>query len=187
MFNVRVDDDIVVRMFQMSEAEAIYNLVDQSRDYLREWLPWVDYITGPEQYDAFIQQSFEQYNNQKGLTAGIFYRGELAGVTGFNELDAQHRIAKIGYWIGVQYQGQGIMTRVVEKLIDYAFNDLDFNRVEIRAAVANHKSRAIPERLGFTEEGTIRDAEWLYDHYVDHVIYGILASEWRQDVTNFGE
>ena len=43
----------------------------------------------------------------------------------------------------------------------------------------NHKSRAIPERFGFKKEGMIRQAEWLYDHYVDHIIYGLLAREWK--------
>lgn len=70
------------------------------------------------------------------------------------------------------------MTRVTQALIDHAFTDLDFNRVEIRAAFENTKSRSIPERLGFKQEGQIRQAEWLYDHYVDHVIYGMLASDW---------
>jgi ribosomal-protein-serine acetyltransferase len=63
-------------------------------------------------------------------------------------------------------------------LVDYAFNELGLNRLEIRCATENTKSRAIPQRLGFKQEGTIRQAEWLYDHYVDLVVYGILASEW---------
>jgi ribosomal-protein-serine acetyltransferase len=51
--------------------------------------------------------------------------------------------------------------------------------VEIGCAPGNRKSCAIPERLGFTREGVLRQREWLYDHFVDHVVYGILAEEWR--------
>jgi ribosomal-protein-serine acetyltransferase len=54
------------------------------------------------------------------------------------------------------------------------------HKVEIRAASGNKKSRAVPERLGFKQEGCIRQAEWLYDHYVDHVVYGMLDLEWAQ-------
>jgi ribosomal-protein-serine acetyltransferase len=54
------------------------------------------------------------------------------------------------------------------------------NKVEIHCAVDNKRSRAIPERLGFTQEGIIRANQWLYDHYVDDVIYGMLASEWSE-------
>lgn len=72
------------------------------------------------------------------------------------------------------------MTNTVKALLQYAFVVLQLNKVEIRAAEGNAKSRAIPERLGFTAEGTIRAAEWLYDHYVNHVVYGMLASEWQE-------
>lgn len=71
------------------------------------------------------------------------------------------------------------MTSVSKALTDYAFTELKLNKVEIRAAAENQKSRSIPERLGYKEEGTIRQAEWLYDHYVDHVVYGMLAEEWK--------
>jgi len=119
------------------------------------------------------------YNNQQGITAGIFYKGQLAGVAGFNTLDWKNKIGTIGYWLGVHFIGKGIMTRVVCALIEYAFNNLKLNRLEIRVATNNFKSRAIPERLYFTLEGYIRQAEWLYDHYVDHRIYGMLAEEWK--------
>jgi len=72
------------------------------------------------------------------------------------------------------------MTDTVKALLQYAFEVLQLHKVEIRAAEGNQKSRAIPERLGFVKEGTIRAAEWLYDHYVDHVVYGLLVSEWQQ-------
>jgi ribosomal-protein-serine acetyltransferase len=65
-------------------------------------------------------------------------------------------------------------------LTDYAFNELKLDKVEIRVAVENKKSRGIPERLGFVSEGCIRQAEWLYDHYVDHIVYGMLAKDWNK-------
>ena len=63
------------------------------------------------------------------------------------------------------------MTKACKVFVDYAFEGMKMNRVEIRCAVENSKSRAIPLRLGFKEEGRIRCGEWLYDHFVDHVIY----------------
>lgn len=89
------------------------------------------------------------------------------------------KTAQIGYWLGEEYQGNGIMTDVTRALTDYIFNELKLNKAEIRVASDNKKSRSIPERLGYANEGCIRQAEWLYDHYVDHVVYGILAEEWR--------
>ena len=61
----------------------------------------------------------------------------------------------------------------------WAFDRGRLNRIEIRCASGNHRSRAIPVRLGLREEGLLRDAEWLYDHFVDHVVYAALAKEWQ--------
>ncbi len=71
------------------------------------------------------------------------------------------------------------MTGATRAMTQHALVDLGLNRVEIRAAVENKKSRAIPERLGFLFEGVERDGEWLYDHFVDLAVYGMLAADWR--------
>ncbi len=64
-------------------------------------------------------------------------------------------------------------------LIDHAFDSLKLNRVEMHCGVENKKSRKIAEKLGFREEGVIRQSGWLHDHFVDYVIYGMLSSEWK--------
>ena len=73
------------------------------------------------------------------------------------------------------------MTKACKVFVDYAFDVLELNRVEIRCAVDNFKSQSIPERLGFIKEGTLRDTEFLYDHYVDCVVYSILKRDWRNN------
>ena len=75
--------------------------------------------------------------------------------------------------------GQGIMTKSVRELIDLGFNYYSIKRNDIRCAVENNRSRAIPDRLGFRNEGTIRRAEKLADRYVDHVVYGLLKNEYN--------
>jgi ribosomal-protein-serine acetyltransferase len=70
------------------------------------------------------------------------------------------------------------MTSACRSLIHYLFSELQLNRVEIKACTDNLKSRAIPERLGFKHEGTIRQAEWIRNKFYDFEVYGILAEEW---------
>ncbi len=72
------------------------------------------------------------------------------------------------------------MTQSCRALIAYAFDDLKFNKVEIHCATMNERSCAIPQRLGFTYEGTMRQTEWLYGHFLDLKLYGLLESEWRR-------
>lgn len=179
MFIHRIDEELALKLAEMRDAERVFELTDQSRDYLKEWLPWLDFTTKLEDTQDFIKAGSGNFVEGKSLNGAVLYKGEIVGMAGFNDISQQSKTAKIGYWLGREYQGRGIMVRVAKALTAYALDELKLNKVEIRVAAGNTKSRNIPERLGFTEEGTLRQAEWLYDHYVDHVVYGMLADEWK--------
>lgn len=179
MFVYKIDEEVSLKLVELKDAERVFELTDHSREYLREWLPWLDMTTSVEDTKSFIKSCLRNYAEDKSMTAFILYKGAIVGTAGYNQIDWSNKVAYIGYWLGKDYQGFGIMTKVVKALTDYAFNKLKLNRVDIRAAKENAKSRAIPERLGFGYEGQIRQAEWLYDHYVDHIVYGMLATEWN--------
>ncbi len=91
-----------------------------------------------------------------------------------------HRKTSLGYYLDKQFEGHGIMTQAVEALIKYCFDEIELNRIEISAAVNNEKSQAIPERLGFTEEGMLRDNELLNGIYSSSYIYSLLKSEYNE-------
>lgn len=139
---------------------------------------WDFYV---EDTKDFIRGCLKGYAENQSLNTVILFNGEIVGTAGFNSIDWSNKTAYFGYWLGEEYQGKGIMTKVAKALTNYAFTHLNLNKVEIRAAVENKKSRSVPERLGFVNEGIIRQAEWLYDHYVDITVYGVLANEWREN------
>ncbi|CEG23906.1 Putative ribosomal N-acetyltransferase YdaF [Planococcus massiliensis] len=180
MFIHKIDEELSLKVVEMRDAERIFELTDGSREHLKAWLPWLDFTTELKDTQDFIQSGSRNFIEGKSLNTAILFKGEIVGVGGFNQINPANKTAYIGYWIGKDYQGHGIMTRTAKALTDYAFSELKLNKVEIRVAVGNTKSRSIPERLGFVQEGTIRQAEWLYDHYVDHVVYGMLAEEWNK-------
>lgn len=178
MFKLDVDGSTALTMVALPDAEELFALTDSSRHYLREWLPWVDATKTPEDTRNFIQSALNQYANNNGFHCCIRYKGKIAGVIGFHHVDWINRKAAIGYWLGQKYQGRGIMTNCCRALVEFAFSQLQLNRVEIRVASGNGKSRAIPERLGFVQEGILRETEWLYDHFVDSVVYAMLQRDW---------
>jgi RimJ/RimL family protein N-acetyltransferase len=61
---------------------------------------------------------------------------------------------------------------------EYAYRARNLNRIEIRCATGNTASQAVPIALGFQREGLLRDNEWLYDHFVDHEVFSMLAKDW---------
>jgi ribosomal-protein-serine acetyltransferase len=183
MFLYKIDENIALRSLNVNDSEDLFHLTINSKDYLKEWLGWLDYTNQVEDTRDFIQATLKGFIETGGYpkSAAILYQGRIAGTIGFNEINKLHKIGVMGYWLGEGFQGKGIMTKACKAFIEYGFNELNLNRIEIRVAEENRKSRAIPERLGFIEEGKSRQAEWLYDHYVDHIIYGLLADEWAKN------
>lgn len=179
-FCMHIDDDTELRLHEDRFAEDFYRLIDRNRQHLRQWMPWLDSEQSVDDLLMFMKESRLQFANNLGIQAGIWYQGQIVGAVGFHDLDWVDRKVETGYWLSADQQGKGIITKTCKTLINYAFDEYGLNKVEIHCATGNSRSRAIPERLGFTQEGIIRQAQWLYDHYVDMVIYGILASEWKQ-------
>lgn len=177
---LHITDQLSVTPFTIEDAQALFELTDESRESLRKWLPWVDRIQRVEDTRQFIKFANMDREAQTRLIGAIKYNHTIIGVAGFNEVDWTNQIAKIGYWLGFEYKGKGWMTAVVRELIHYAFNEMELNRVEIRVAVHNVRSQKIPKRLGFANEGCIRQAEKLYDRFVDHTLYGLVKTEWKQ-------
>jgi ribosomal-protein-serine acetyltransferase len=179
MFETRIDDELMLRTLGEDDAETLFRVVDGNRSHLREWLPWLDANTTSKDSLAFIQSTLRQEAANQGFTCAVEFRGHIVGVAGYHPIRWNNKSVEIGYWLAREAVGHGIMTKCCRVLVSHAFTGYGLNRVQIPAAVGNRRSRAIPERLGFQMEGIIRDAEWLYDHFVDHVMYAMLKKDWN--------
>lgn len=175
-----IDKDVSLRLFTKDDAQEFFQLTIDSKAYLKEWLGWLDYTNTVDDTAKHIQARCEEIAANGGYpqSFAIIYKGRIAGTIGFNTMNNASKIGVIGYWLGESFQQKGIMSKALKAVIHYGFHDLKLNRIELHVATENYKSRALPEKFGFKEEGHIRQAEWLYDHYVDHVVYGLLAEEW---------
>lgn len=174
-------DSLSLNLLTLDDRDRLFRLVDSNREFLRQWLPWVDSNRTADDTQAFLVQVEAQHRAGKGPQYAIERQGELCGVCGFHTLDARTGTGSIGYWLGERFGGQGIMTRAVQQLVAEGFETWGMRRIEIACAVENYKSRAIPERLGFMYEGVIPEREWLNGRYVDHAMYSLLASESQPD------
>lgn len=174
MFKCLIDENIYLKLLNERDAEELFNLIDRNRQHLKTFLPWVDYVTKEEDSMEFIRESLKKFGRRNGFDAAIIYKGKISGIIGLHNMNWQHKNTSIGYWLGKEFEGRGIMTKSCEKILDYLFNELDFKRVEIRCATKNFKSQAIPKRLGLKEEGVLRQAEFLYGDYVDHIVFSLI-------------
>lgn len=177
----KIDASTRLRELTSEDASTLYALVDSNRKYLRQWLSWVDMQQGPHDAGQFIEGA--RNDNQAGvaLLLGIEHEGDIVGVIGFYEFDNENRHTSMAYWISSSHQGKGIVSSSCERLIEYAFTDLGLNRVVMQIAEDNIRSRRVAERIGLACEGTSRQSEWLYDHFVNQVIYAVVADQWSAD------
>jgi ribosomal-protein-serine acetyltransferase len=181
LFCLPVDDEIKLCLLEPQLAPDLFALVDANRKHLRRWLSWVDSNSQVEHTSHFIRARLMDFANGLGLGTAIFYRGQLVGTLGTAKMNPVDRVVELGYWISAEYEGRGIITRACRTILRYLFAERGFNRVQIRCATGNHRSCAIPERLGFTREGILRQEGRVGDgSYVDLAMYSLLAEEWQQ-------
>src|SRR5690625_4258263 len=119
MFYFKLNDESELCLLEPRHAESLFLLTDNSRNYLREWLPWVDLTKEVSNSKVFIEGTLKQFGNNNGFRAGIWYRGELAGVICLHEINWANKYTSIGYWLGEEFQGKGLITNACKSVIDY--------------------------------------------------------------------
>lgn len=176
---INISQELMIRPIEIGDAPRVLELILANVDHLKHWLPWVKKPITIHTVLSFIEMAERKHAINEGYEWVIVYKHEICGLVGLHHIDWNNRKTSIGYWLGGAYEGNGLVTQAVNSVIRVVFENLKLNRIEIFCAERNLKSRAIPERLSFRIEGVQREAEWLYDHYVDHVVYGMLKSDYE--------
>lgn len=173
-----IEPNLKLTLWEPYHAEALFAVTDANRAHLGKWLPWVEETNSVEDSRNFIKQSLKSFGERKQAHFAIWLDGEIVGAIGFNKINWQNRDCEIGYWVAQSAEGQGIITKACRAIVDHAIDNWQMNRIVIEAATANVRSWAIPARLGFTHEGTLRQVAKLHGEYIDLELYSLLADEW---------
>lgn len=154
-----------------AHTEPLFTLIENNRAYLRKWMPWVNRMLTLENMEVFIAGT--KARNAQGTEYGFVIKSgeEIVGRTGIYKIDLINQIGEIGYWLGEKYQGNGWMTAACKDMLTLGFEQLNLNRIEIKCATQNQKSIAIPQRLGFVQEGILHQAELHPDGFVDLYLF----------------
>lgn len=175
---IKVDTDIELKQLEQSDSADIFKAIDSQREYLGQWLPFVEYTTEISDTEAYVDSVLKEPEDRFEYVFAIRKQGEFVGLIGFKDTDKQNQKTEIGYWLSEAYQKQGIITKSVEKLCDFAFNKQGINRIQIKCAVENTSSRNIPRRLRFKFEGIERQGELLSGgKFTDLEVYSKLKEE----------
>jgi ribosomal-protein-serine acetyltransferase len=177
---ITVDAETRIRRLTSEDAPELLDLIRANLDHLSPYMPWASPAYSLAAARTFIENGASHESKLNSLGGGIFHQGALSGDISLRRFkDAPPHWADIGYWLAAPLQGRGIVTSCCRTLIDLGFRRAGLHRIQIRAATSNLRSRAIPERLRFRHEGTLRGAEIAgQGRLLDLEVYGLLDSEW---------
>ena len=162
----------------LSQAPAFFDHIEQQRGLYQDTIPFVSRTHTLEQLTDLLRINIEKQQCGEALFYTLWDQQQMAGYVLVREIDTEARWAEIGYMLGQQWNGQGIVTQACRVLIAHLFEQLGIDKVVICCNDDNHASIAVAKRLGFQHEGTLRQ------HFVVNGVrrnlsyYGLLQSEW---------
>ena len=140
-------------------------------------------IETPEELKAYVETAVDHYYQRTAIPFIIFdkEKNAFAGCTRFMNINWEHKVLEIGStWIGREFQGTGLNTNIKFLMLQYAFETLNFEKVEFRIDERNIRSRKAVEKLGATLEGILRKNVYLKNGFKRNTCcYGILKEEWE--------
>ena len=145
---IKVDDHLKLRQLHLDESEKLFKLVDDDREYLQKWLPWVDNTKSPQDSERFISETIQKRKDETEFGYAIVVEGNPVGHISLMHIKDQSD-PEIGYWIASRMSGKGISTRAGQALTDFGFNILGLEKILIKADPNNMGSNKIAQKLGY--------------------------------------
>lgn len=169
---------LILRKHRRDQSEIMFQLVEQDRQRLREFLPWVDLSQKAEDTLAYIEEALEKWKNYQLYDYGIFRSEDSTymGNIGVHNINWDQQRCEIGYWIAGPFEGKGYMSEAVRALEQACFK-AGFHRVEIRCSAKNLRSAAVPQRLGYHLDGCLRQDSIEHGKFRDTLVFSKLKTD----------
>jgi ribosomal-protein-serine acetyltransferase len=150
---------LVIRMPKPGDGKAVHEAIQNSLEELKPWMPFAQNGQTEEETESNIREAYASFIKREDMRLLIFHKetGEFIASSGLHRINWSIPKFEIGYWIDTRHSGKGYITEAVQGISNFAFTELKARRVEIRCDSKNVKSRKIPEVLGFTLEGILKN------------------------------
>lgn len=171
---------LVVRCYEPSDLQMQVDSITESIEHLKPWMAWAHAEPEPIEEKAKRLRRFRaEFDLGENFGYGIFNPNEtrLLGGIGLMARIGENQL-EIGYWIHKDFVNQGLMTEAAAALVRVAFEIIHIHRLEIHCDPGNFASAAIPCKLGFTHEGTLRAKTRFFDRWSDSMVWGLLEEEY---------
>ncbi|MCD2255508.1 GNAT family N-acetyltransferase [Agrilactobacillus fermenti] len=177
MFQTKINDHLSLRRLTIQDAQPLFGLVQRNISILQDYMPWATPNMTVEDEANWIQNMLKKSIDGTVYAFVLLFDDQVIGALDLHHIDPINQHAEIGYWLDQSHQGQGLMTKAVQKLEEIAFYELDLQRIEIQAVTQNTASRGIPERLNYHLDGVLRQYLNYNDQFWDVVVYSHLKTD----------
>lgn len=178
-----IGERIVLRRWRDADVQALYDAIIASKEHIARWLPWPKFYHSLDDAYQFIRSNSGHWSIHKHIGTGIWRRedGALLGSLGVTVHDWAVPAFEIGYWLGQVHEGRGYVSEGVGIMTRFLFEGLHAGRVVIRCDARNARSKAVPERLGFTFEGCLRRDSLGADGEIrDTLVYAMIPEDYER-------
>ena len=185
-FEIKLDDDLSLRLHEPQYAEQVYGVAIANRDHISRWMPFLCESYDLEASREHARKCLQCFADRTSVTLTVLEHGEVVGSTGWTDWQDKelfdgrlsYASADIGYWLAKDATGRGLMSRAVRAMTTLAFEEYGIKRLTIRAEPENEASWHVAERVGYQYEGTLRSVATFDGRRVNHKLYSMLAEEW---------
>lgn len=170
---------IVIRRYRPEDAPRHFEAVSESLAEISPWMPWCHPAYSLEESRAWIAHCGRAWEEGSEYNFAVADQSDhLLGSCGLNQFRLEHRLANLGYWIRTSATGRSVATTAVQRLIEFAFQETTFDRLEIVIALGNVASDRVAEKVDAVREGIARDRLHLHGRPHDATIYAVLRSRY---------
>jgi [ribosomal protein S5]-alanine N-acetyltransferase len=177
---------LVLRAVRPSDVTAVYALFS---DPIVTRYYGLETFTDFEQAAQRVAAHRQNYQRRRGIRWAITRRDDndmLIGTIGLMNMRANSFNAAIGYDLAPAYWRRGIMSEVVTAVLDFSFYVMALNRIEAFVVPENTPSINLLQKLGFTNEGLMREYGYWERKFHDLYLFSLLKRDWRLE-TEDGE
>ena len=169
-----VRENVKLRLVKPDDAKSLYDQIEKTRSQLAKYMPWGESTQSIEDEREFLEYCQVRMESQKLWNASILIDGKAVGMIDLHNIDFDNQHAEVGYWLGNEYQGNGVMTDCLKKLLDIGFDELNLHKIKLLAEVVNVASNAVAKKVGFKLEGTLKDEIFSDGQFHDASLYGLI-------------
>lgn len=178
---------IILHSVRIENASELFRIINDSREHLAKWLPWVDFVRCDDDERHIVEQWLYEMQMRTAIHFCININDQIVGLASTHQIDWMNQRTSIGYWIKNDMMNKSIATEATAVLMGYLFEKLKIHRIYIQAATGNAASNRVIQKLGYKFEGVLRDNERIGDRFVDHNIYGMTDDDFMKIKSNFSQ